>query len=338
MAGENGRPHQAALVRSLRKHPSYWTRPIDLITGGSRREGGNQIVDIDETLPSNEDESTQDDPQQYEAGELTWCVEDQTHIFVETGISAHTSFHFVSTCNPNSENHSGIKGRLGLFRRSRSKDGEGIEVNAPVSADLVTLIRNQDWHSVLARLDLNPHEAKEELRVATRGGFQSTKGFLPLHYACERRPPVEVVDALISACPAAVATRSMPGGCLPLHIACTWYAPAGAVNALLVSDRSSCKVQDELGNVALHSACFSGTASEVVESLLRAYPKASLSRNHQGSLPEDICKRLRHENRRSLMALLNLCKEEVLAGKHGRSESSGTMGAIAKSAIALNER
>lgn len=56
MAGENGRPHQAALVRSLRKHPSYWTRPVDLFTTG--RQGGSNLVDIDETLPSNEDEST----------------------------------------------------------------------------------------------------------------------------------------------------------------------------------------------------------------------------------------------------------------------------------------
>lgn len=57
MAGENGRPHQAALVRSLRKHPSYWTRPAELIQNKTRR-GGNQIVDIDETLPSNEDDTT----------------------------------------------------------------------------------------------------------------------------------------------------------------------------------------------------------------------------------------------------------------------------------------
>jgi hypothetical protein len=57
MAGENGRPHQEALVRALRKHPSYWTRPEQLFQTTSPREG-NQIVDIDETLPSYEDEST----------------------------------------------------------------------------------------------------------------------------------------------------------------------------------------------------------------------------------------------------------------------------------------
>jgi hypothetical protein len=57
MAGENGRPHQEALVRALRKHPSYWNRPENLFQTTSPREG-SQIVDIDATLPSNEDEST----------------------------------------------------------------------------------------------------------------------------------------------------------------------------------------------------------------------------------------------------------------------------------------
>ena len=57
MAGENGRPHQAALVRALRKHPSYWTRPVDIMESAPRQR---QIVDIDAT-PSFEDESIEDE-------------------------------------------------------------------------------------------------------------------------------------------------------------------------------------------------------------------------------------------------------------------------------------
>lgn len=55
MAGENGRPHQAALVRALRKHPSYWTRPAELIK--QERKKGRQIVDIDDL----DDETTLSD-------------------------------------------------------------------------------------------------------------------------------------------------------------------------------------------------------------------------------------------------------------------------------------
>ena len=61
MAGENGRPHQAALVRALRKHPSYWTRPEGVIFQASSPREGYQIVDVDETLPSTEDSFDDDD-------------------------------------------------------------------------------------------------------------------------------------------------------------------------------------------------------------------------------------------------------------------------------------
>lgn len=205
----------------------------------------------------------------------------------------------------------GDRGRngYGLFSKGR-KDGEGIEA---VAQDLHTLIRNQNWEGVLARIEINPLDAEDELQVSTRGGFTSTSGFLALHYACERRPPVEVIDALIAACPGAVSKRAMPGGALPLHIACTWHAPAAVINALLVADRTACKVPDELGNLPLHSACFSGAVTPVIEIMLRAYPKATMSRNHQGSLPEEITKRLRHDNRKSVIALLNLRKEELMA-------------------------
>lgn len=80
MAGENGRPHQAALVRALRKHPSWWTRPqsdfrLSAPSPSSGRSAvpprsspshyplrpmaaaaplvlNNTAVDIDESLPS----------------------------------------------------------------------------------------------------------------------------------------------------------------------------------------------------------------------------------------------------------------------------------------------
>jgi hypothetical protein len=62
MAGENGRPHQAALVRALRKHPSFWTRPVGvLFQGNSPRDSGRNIVDMDETVPSMDDSTLDDD-------------------------------------------------------------------------------------------------------------------------------------------------------------------------------------------------------------------------------------------------------------------------------------
>mmetsp|Transcript_13320 Transcript_13320/g.31970 ORF Transcript_13320/g.31970 Transcript_13320/m.31970 type:complete len:663 (-) Transcript_13320:312-2300(-) len=274
MAGENGRPHQASLVRALRKHPSYWTRPAEFIK--EERKKGRQIVDIDD-------------------------MDDDTCITED----------YIMQSNS--------RGSPEVIRSNAQRR----------NADLHSLIRDQEWSLVLSKIEANPLDAEEELKVTTRGGFTSTYGFTPLHYACERHPPQEVVEALIAACPSAVAKRTMPGGALPLHIACTWNAPVEVIASLLNADKASCKVQDELGNLPLHSAAFSGISTPVVERLLRTYPKASLARNHQGSLPEEISKRLRHDNRKEVMGMVTIAREEVMAKRndknHRRNKSDGPL-------------
>eukprot|EP00525_Craspedostauros_australis_P001686 CAMPEP_0198112762 /NCGR_PEP_ID=MMETSP1442-20131203/4555_1 /TAXON_ID= /ORGANISM="Craspedostauros australis, Strain CCMP3328" /LENGTH=292 /DNA_ID=CAMNT_0043769659 /DNA_START=143 /DNA_END=1021 /DNA_ORIENTATION=- len=230
------------------------------------------------------------------------------------------------------------KGKLPSSGNNGKHGGEGVEAESHLITDLPTLIRNQKWEAVIRRLEFNPDEAEEQLRTTTRGGFVAGTGFLPLHYACERRPPVEVVDSLIQACPGAVTTRCMPGGCLPLHVACTWYAPLEAVKALLLTDRASCKIQDELGNTPLHSACFSGTSAQVLEMVIRAYPKALQARNHQGSLPEDVATRLRHDNRGHVLYLLAKYKDELVAKQRNKRESSADLANVTNRALNLNER
>lgn len=206
-----------------------------------------------------------------------------------------------------------------------------------VGVSLAHLIERRQWSSVVARVRQDPLEAEQELQVMTRGGFMASTGLSPLHYACERRPPVDVVRCLMEAFPVATLTRAMPGGCLPLHIACTWGSSPEVVSALLAADAGSVRVKDELGNVALHSACFSGADSRVVEALLHYDPKSVLARNHQGSRPFDICKRLRHENRRVVMNMLTAKKEEILK-THNRDGSSGMLSDIAREAEEMNQR
>lgn len=199
---------------------------------------------------------------------------------------------------------------------------------------LSKLIQHAQWDAVLLRLAVNPLQAELELEVTTRGGFMASAGFTPLHYACERQPPIQVIESLIGAHPVGVLTRTMPGGALPLHIACTWYASTQVVQALLTADQGACKVTDELGNVALHSACFSGADLDIVEVLTTADPQTVLCRNHQGSRPADVSKRLRHSNRKAVLALLTLKKEEVLAKL--RRRVPGVSAALAAEAADFN--
>jgi hypothetical protein len=65
-----------------------------------------------------------------------------------------------------------------------------------------------------------------------------------------------------------------------------------------------------------------------------------LTRNKSGALADDITKRLKHDNRMSTLALLNLCKDEVIAKrqqKHRRNRSDGYTPS-GNEAMILNER
>lgn len=319
MAGENGRPHQAPLVRALRKHPSYWTRPPKgLFQSLDQQCSGTNLVDMDETLASNDETSADDNPKYFNMGH-SLLLEDEYDLVPE-GEEAELEY----------DEKGGIISRL---RRRRSADGN-------VTQDLPTLIKNLKWKSVIERLECNPDEASYELNgVMTRGGFTAGSGMTPLHYACERKPPLEVVEALIEANPEAVSQRMMPGGCLPLHIACTWHSSPSVVASLLAADPLTAKGTDELGNRPLHSACFSGADLQIVQDLLSAYSKGVLSRNNQGSQPIEICRRLRHPNRRAVMTALLQKKECIIEKqKHQRSKSSGSMCQVAKKAANLNDR
>lgn len=77
-------------------------------------------------------------------------------------------------------------------------------------------------------------------------------------------------------------------------------------------------------SICISSRYKSGASSEVVETLLKAYPKAVLARNHQGSLPEDITKRLKHDNRLSVLALLNLSRDEVASNKNMKNQRNAS--------------
>ena len=225
----------------------------------------------------------------------------------------------------------------GLLGKAKKQEGvPSVPDPLGVGVSLAHLIEQHQWNSVIARVRQDPLEAEQELQVMTRGGFMASTGMSPLHYACERKPPAQVVRQLVDCFPFAAMTRAMPGGCLPLHIACTWGSSPEAVKVLLAADSGSVRVKDELGNVPLHSACFSGADSRVVEALLLADGKSVLARNHQGSRPIDICKRLRHENRRVVMDMLTANKEEIM--RSHRAEDSGALSEIAREAEEMNQR
>ena len=102
------------------------------------------------------------------------------------------------------------------------------------STDLSLLItKDKHWKAAALRCRLYPHEAREAMEVKVRGAY--TAKITPLHYACENKPTVEVIQTLIEANPPALERRQEPGGQLPLHAACTWGASSDVIISLLAA-------------------------------------------------------------------------------------------------------
>ncbi|MFN9979728.1 MAG: ankyrin repeat domain-containing protein, partial [bacterium] len=77
-------------------------------------------------------------------------------------------------------------------------------------------------------------------------------------------------------------------GELPLHLACQENATDIALKLLEVHPKGS-KLQDEMGRLPLHYACKMQTVPELetdlLESLLREYPKSTLVYDYGGEYP-----------------------------------------------------
>ncbi|GKY92416.1 hypothetical protein MPSEU_000212200 [Mayamaea pseudoterrestris] len=320
MAGENGRPHQAALVRALRKHPSFWTRPPPEMLKERAVSAKARPIDMDESLPSNDSTLEAEEEQRrygHEAVILELLDENDE---IESRQSKDSSREPSGRATPPSPCAPLSPGRSFLGRLSPSRKRSEEVANMDLGTPLATLIHNRKWSKVISRLSANPLEAETELTVVTRGGFTASRGMTALHYACERKPPVEVVHCLIESYPHAVSVRAMPGGALPLHIACTWGASEDVVTALLSADAGTARMTDELGNIALHSATFSGADEEVVATLLDVDEKTVTVRNYQGSRPIDIVRRLRNKNRNEVIDLLVGKRDHDASGTWSASE------------------
>eukprot|EP00557_Chaetoceros_sp_GSL56_P001319 CAMPEP_0176494138 /NCGR_PEP_ID=MMETSP0200_2-20121128/9924_1 /TAXON_ID=947934 /ORGANISM="Chaetoceros sp., Strain GSL56" /LENGTH=631 /DNA_ID=CAMNT_0017891851 /DNA_START=47 /DNA_END=1939 /DNA_ORIENTATION=+ len=135
----------------------------------------------------------------------------------------------------------------------RENAGEILEVDCDLNpTDLYTSICALDWKRALRALEKNPIESR--IWVVKRDPCSDKDSdvvrFLPLHSACARQPPLDLIIKLLS----------------------------------LYSDASS--IVDDNGMYPLHYACANQASAEVIELLLVHYPEANSHRvEMNGSLP-----------------------------------------------------
>jgi len=120
----------------------------------------------------------------------------------------------------------------GSRRRSQN---ERQEVSYANVTKLFRCIEEKSWSLVLSRLKKNPLEAQTWIVLKGADGGLTWRR-LPIHEACMRSPPSEVIDALLLAYP------------------------------------SSASIADNTRRLAIHHACANETAAEIFNVLLIAYP------------------------------------------------------------------
>ena len=117
---------------------------------------------------------------------------------------------------------------------------------------LSSAIRQHQWKNAIARAKHSPIEVSTWVYKTTeceKVGDARPESIrwkvLPIHQACERDPPLEVLKLFIEVFPEGVREFSH-GGQLPLHCACQWAASPPVIAQLLMAYPESANVQDEL--------------------------------------------------------------------------------------------
>ena len=185
------------------------------------------------------------------------------------------------------------------------------------NGDIISLIKRQEWETIIKRIESFSPIIKIPLHATFRGGYIAKAS--ALHLVCEQNPTYEVLDALVSVCPAALTWRKIPGGSLPIHVAATWKASSSVIGFLAAANPHSAKQKDEFGNLPLHCACYSGASKKVIESLLCTNPLTVNAKNASGSKPRDIVKRLSHGNKKDVLNLIDRVSLELRQKKKKQS-------------------
>jgi ankyrin repeat protein len=113
-------------------------------------------------------------------------------------------------------------------------------------------------------------------------------GSTPLHIACQRNPPLEIIQALLVACPQAATDKDILGN-TPLHVAASNPETNPAIVRALLQVYCPIAIsiiKNKEGLTALHMACRHAPSNERVIGLLidAAYPYALPTRRTKVSL------------------------------------------------------
>ena len=166
----------------------------------------------------------------------------------------------------------------------------GVDGSADLEVDfdknvtsLYESISESDWDVALSDVRNNPDEAKTWVVRYEDGSIMWR--FLPIHSACARQPPEDVINSLIGAYRQGAQCRD-DQGMLPLHYACGNQASVDVIRILLLAYPDGANVADPNGMLPLHYIAQWGPSTiDAIDVLLFANRNALEARDKEGNTP-----------------------------------------------------
>jgi len=192
----------------------------------------------------------------------------------------------------------------------------GLQVDIAESpTKLYEAITSSNWEEVIQLAESNPDEAKtwvvryfEDQEGVEKGDDEKEKEImwriLPIHSACARQPPIEVITALLKAYPEGAKCVD-DQGMFALHYACGNQASKEVVRSLLMSFPDAAKMKDPRGMLAIHYlACWGPSSIAVVDMILVANSNVAYAKDEDGNTALDLAMEGEYAEKHNVIAAL----------------------------------
>lgn len=190
--------------------------------------------------------------------------------------------------------------------------------------ELTKLIIDRKWNQAIQYINLWPNEASKLSAFTFKCGTKIT--CLPIHLACMRKPPIEIITAFFTSSITQnrkfLLTQDSTGRC-PIHHACRYNAPCDVIQVLISLCPKSLYIKSYDGCLPIHLLCLHAKSYTVLKAMVHMLwmmPTAVEVMDDHGLLPKDLIEdNPNHELREELRNIL-LHAERSLVKQEGTVE------------------
>lgn len=171
--------------------------------------------------------------------------------------------------------------------------------------DLYHAITESDWETAIRAVKKRPDEAKTwVVRKSDEHPEKNMWRFLPIHSACARQPPADLVTALLAAYPEGARCVD-DQGMYALHYASGNQASRDVMRSLLMAFPDAAKLKDPRGMLPIHYvSCWGPSSISVVDMIIVANRNIGNAKDEDGNTAMDLAKDGEYPEKNAVVATL----------------------------------